>query len=398
MGMPAANKGGSPREGDETYLEAHERYGQMRAEDGLPTDAGGTRIVTRYDDVSSALKNVDSFGGTLGYNPELPDDVQILPSIPEPRHGKVRRVISGVIAPHRLAPVEPFVAALSEQLLSKIIGLGPVDLVPSLVDPIPTEAMAFVFGIPREDAARFGQMSDEFLEAQFRIVDSGIGAVHPEFTRYVEALIAARKDETDPPDDVITRLLRADLDGEPLSDVAVRTQMMMLIMAGNETTRNLLGNTLLTLARCPDVFAAMKRDPAVVDVIIEESLRFDAPVQMLFRTCMRPTTLDTTDLAERDQVQLCLGSANRDSGHYESPDEFRIDRENPRDHLSFGIGPHVCPGATLARMEVRIVLEHLAKMVESIRFLPEPPPTFNPTFFACGVKSLWVELHPAEPQ
>jgi len=102
--MPAANKGGSPREGDETYLEAHERYGQMRAEEGLPTDAGGTRIVTRYDDVSFALKNVDSFGGTLGYNPELPDDVQILPSIPEPRHGKVRRVISGVIAPHRLAP------------------------------------------------------------------------------------------------------------------------------------------------------------------------------------------------------------------------------------------------------------------------------------------------------
>ena len=151
--MPAANKGGSPREGDETYLEAHERYGRMRAEEGLPTDAGGTRIVTRYDDVSFALKNVDSFGGTLGYNPELPDDVQILPSIPEPRHGRVRRVISGVIAPHRLAPVEPFVAALSEQLLSKIIGLGPVDLVPSLVDPIPTEAMAFVFGIPREDAA-----------------------------------------------------------------------------------------------------------------------------------------------------------------------------------------------------------------------------------------------------
>ena len=282
------------------------------------------------DDVSFALKNVESSGGTLGYNPDLPPDEQILPSIPEPRHGKVRRVISGVIAPHRLAPVEPFVAALSEQLLSKIVGIGPVDLVPTLVDPIPTEAMAFVFGIPREEAARFGEMSDEFLEGQFRIVNSGIGAVHPEFTRYVEALIAARKHEAEPPDDVITRLLHADLDGEPLSDVAVRTQMMMLIMAGNETTRNLLGNCLLTLARRPEVFAAMKRDSAVVDVVIEESLRFDAPVQMLFRTCMRPATVDTTNLAESEQVQLCLGSANRDDRHYESPDEFRIDRANPR--------------------------------------------------------------------
>jgi cytochrome P450 len=384
--------------GDEAYQRAHERFGQMRVEEGLPNDAGGTRIVTRYDDVSFALKNVDIFGGTLGYNPDLHPDEQILPSIPEPRHGKVRRVISGVIAPHRLAPVEPFVAALSEQLLSKIVGIGPVDLVPTLVDPIPTEAMAFVFGIPREEAARFGEMSDEFLEGQFRIVNSGIGAVHPEFTRYVEALIADRKHEAEPPDDVITRLLHADLDGEPLSDLAVRTQMMMLIMAGNETTRNLLGNCLLTLARRPDVFAAMKRDLAVVDVIIEESLRFDAPVQMLFRTCMRPTTVDTTNLAESEQVQLCLGSANRDDRHYESPDEFRLDRVNPRDHVSFGLGPHVCPGATLARMEVRVVLEHIAEMVEAITFLPEPPPTFNPTFFSRGVKSLWVELHAAKPR
>ena len=384
--------------GDEAYRIAHERYGRMRAEEGLPKDTGGTRIVTRYDDVSFALKNVETFGGTLGYNPDLPPDEQILPSIPEPRHGKVRRVINGVIAPHRLAPVAPFVSALSEQLLQKIIGVGPVDLVPTLVDPIPTEAMAFVFGIPREEAARFGEMSDEFLERQFRIVHSGIGAVHPEFTRYVEALIADRKNESEPPDDVVTRLLHADLDGEPLSDVAVRTQMMMLIMAGNETTRNLLGNSLLTLARRPDVFAAMKRDLAMVDVVIEESLRIDAPVQMLFRTCMRQTTLDTTQLAESEQVQLCLGSANRDNRHYESPDEFRIDRVNPRDHLSFGLGPHVCPGAQLARMEVRVVLEHFARLVESITFLPEPPPTFNPTFFSRGVKCLWVELHPVDPR
>ena len=394
--MPAVNEGGSPREGDETYRRAHERYGQMRAEEGLPTDAGGTRIVTRYDDVSFALKNVDSFGGTLGYNPELPDDVQILPSIPEPRHGKVRRVISGVIAPHRLAPVEPFVAALSEQLLSKIIGLGPVDLVPSLVDPIPTEAMAFVFGIPREDAARFGQMSDEFLEAQFRIVDSGIGAVHPEFTRYVEALIAARKDETDPPDDVITRLLRADLDGEPLSDVAVRTQMMMLIMAGNETTRNLLGNTLLTLARCPDVFAAMN----AIRQWSTSLLRSHCGSMHLFRCCFE-RVCDRTHLTRltspretRYSSALARPIATADTTSRLTNSESTGE---PRDHLSFGIGPHVCPGATLARMEVRIVLEHLAKMVESIRFLPEPPPTYNPTFFACGVKSLWVELYPAEP-
>ena len=343
-----------------------------------------------------ALKNVDNFGGTLGYNPDVPDELQILPSIPEPRHGKVRRVINGVIAPNRLAPVEPFVSELAENLLEKVIGVGPIDIVPAVVDPIPTEAMAFVFGIPREDAARFGQMSDELLANQFKLSGKGgIGGVHPEFTGYVERLVASRREMDDPPDDVVTRLLEADLDGQPLSDMAVRTQMMMLILAGNETTRNLLGNCFHTLARCPDVFAAIKRDPEVINVVIEESLRVDAPVQMLFRTCMKPITMDTTDLVERDSVQLCLGSANRDAAHYEEPDEFRLDRENPRDHLSFGVGPHVCPGAMLARMEVRVVLEHLARMAESITLVPETTTTYNPVFFARGVKSLWVELEPA---
>ena len=377
---------------DRDYLSAHDRYAVLRTQEGLPKDDGGTRTVTRYDDVTHALRNVSVFGGTLGYNPSIPPDEQILPSIPEPRHGLVRRVINGVIAPHRLKPVEPYVRNLTRLLLADIVGGGPVDIVPALVDPVPTRVMAFVFGIPEKDADRFGQMSDELLANQYRLVGSGIGGVHPEFTGYVEALIAARRKLDDPPDDVITRLLQADLDGEPLSDTAVRTQMMMLILAGNETTRNLLGNVVYSLARDPELFRALKKDPAIASSIIEESLRVDAPVQLLFRTCLQPTTLDVTDLVVSDQVMLCLGSANRDSTQFEDPDEFRVDRANQRDHLAFGVGPHVCPGATLARMEVRIVLEELCDAVASIRLLPDRTPAFNQVFFARGVRSLWVEV------
>ena len=381
---------------DEQYRAAHERYAVCRRQATLPQDDGGTRVVTRHEDVSQVLRNVDVFGGTFGYDASKPEEEQLLPSIPEPRHGAVRRVINGVIAQHRLAPVEVYVRNMVGSILDDVVGVGPVDLVPALVDPVPTHAMAFTFGIPEQDAPAFGRMSDELLERQFELAGVDIGGVHRELTRYVEALVADRRATAEPPDDVITRLIQADIEGEPLSDVAVRTQMMMLILAGNETTRNLLGNLCYSLARAPELYAELRRDPGTIaGALIEESLRIDAPVQLLFRTCMAPATIGTTELAPPEVVQLCLGSANRDSAKFDDPDEFRLDRPNPRDHLAFGTGPHVCPGATLARMEVRVVLEELAQRVGAIRLVPEHRTEFNQVFFARGMRHLWVELDPA---
>lgn len=381
---------------DRTYLEAHERYAALRAEPGLPVGMGGTRTVTRHEDVAHVLREVWDFGGSMGYNPDLPEEEQILPSIPEPRHGMIRRVINGVIAPHRLKPVEPYVRDLTRRTLDEIVTGEPVDVVPALVDPIPARAMTFTFGIPERDADRFRRMSDEMVENQTAMMTTGIGGLHPEFSRYVDEIIAERRRMADRPDDVLTRLIEADIEGEPLSPVAVRTQMMILILAGNETTRNLLGNLLYSLARSPELFAELRRDPGTAaEAIVEESLRLDAPVQSLFRTCMKPTAVAGTELEPGATVQLCLGSANRDGSRFTDADEFRIDRPNPRDHLSFGTGPHICPGATLARMEARVVLEELAARVGAIRLAPEQAPAFHEFFVARGLRHLWLQLDPA---
>jgi cytochrome P450 len=235
-------------------------------------------------------------------------------------------------------------------------------------------------------------MSDEFLADQAKLLEGTIGEVHPEFTGYVERLVADRRGMDDPPDDVITRLIRADIEGEQLSDAAVRTQMMMLIIAGNETTRNLLGNLLHTLASCPDLYQQLRRDPSLAPSVIEESLRRDSPVQLLFRTCSEATQLGGTELAADDRVMLCVGSANRDERWFDEPDEFRADRSNLRDHVAFGAGPHVCPGATLARMEARVALEVLLDSVSAIRPSVDHDPSFNEVFWARGLRSLWVEL------
>ncbi|MBV8982922.1 MAG: cytochrome P450 [Acidimicrobiia bacterium] len=382
---------------DREYLSAHERYRALRAEPGLPVGMGGrTRTVTRYDDVDHVLRQIWDFGGSMGYNPDLPEEEQILPSIPEPRHGRIRRVINGAIAPSRLKPVEPYVRDLTRSILTEIVTGEAVDVVPTLVDPIPVRAMTFTFGIPEEDADRFRRMSDEMVENSTEVMTTGIGGLHPEFSDYVDELIAERLHMTDRPNDVMTRLIEADLDGQPLSPVAVRTQMMILILAGNETTRNLLGNLLYSLARAPDLFAELRRDPTTVaEAIVEESLRIDAPVQSLFRTCVKPTPVGDTELDTDTVVQVCLGSANRDNTKFDDPDEFRIDRTNQRDHLSFGAGPHICPGATLARMEARIVLEELADRVSAIRPAPDQAPEFAQFFIARGLKHLWLRLDPA---
>lgn len=380
---------------DDAYRSAHLDWATARTEPQLRTDAGGTRAVVRFDDVAAALRDVETFVGSLGDADALPPDDQILQWIREPRHGKIRRVINGVIAPHRLEPVEPFVSALATELLGDIVGRGPVDLIPAFVDPLPIRTIAHVFGIPADDAIRFGAMSDEFLARQSDLLQLTIGEVHPELTGYVERLVAARRAMTDRPDDVVSRLIDADIDGERLSDASIRTQMMMLLIAGNETTRNLLGNCFLTLARCPDLYRELRRDSSLIDAVIEESLRHDSPVQLLFRTCDRPANLDATALATGDRVMLCVGSANRDERHFEEPDEFRVDRANPRGHLAFGTGPHVCPGAPLARMEARLAVRAFVDAVESIELVADRKARFNPVFWARGVRSLEVALTPA---
>lgn len=380
-------------------MTADDGVGQREHGAGLARSELGGWQVDQRDDAAEVLRHVDVFVGSLGSVDELPPDEQILQWIPEPRHGKVRRVINGVIALHRLKGVEPFLRQLARDLLGSALAQpGPVDLVPVYVDPIPTRTLAHLFGVPAADAELFRRLTDEFLSRQQTLASGkSVGQVHPELAAYVDGLIAARRTMERPPDDLIGRFIEADVGGEALTDAAIRTQMIMLIIAGNETTRNLLGNIVATLATTPGLFDRLRSDPSLVDAVVEESLRHDAPVQMLFRTCAHDTSIGATAVQGGDPVVVCLGAANHDEAHYVEPEAFDIDRDGARDHLAFGIGPHVCPGASLARLEGRIATEELVAAVAEIRLAPGAEITWNPVFWARGVRSLPVELVPASP-
>ncbi len=212
----------------------------------------------------------------------------------------------------------------------------------------------------------------------------------------MQGLIDEHRALDDPPDDVVTRFLDTDIDGEYLSDRAVRTQIMFLIVAGNETTRNLIGNCLYVLATRPDLFAQLKDDSRLIAPYVEESLRLDAPVQVLGRSVLADTNIEGCPLHQGDRVVFGLASANRDETVYDDPTQFRLDRARMREHLAFGGGPHVCPGASLARLEALAVLEEFCVRVRALRLSDDYEPDTNPVFWANGHRSLPVVLEPEE--
>ena len=358
---------------------------------------GGAWYLARFDDVMDATKDVERFQASFREpGVVVPDEEQLVSEIPEPRHGHVRRIINSAIAQHRIGRVEPFCAELCHGLLDPLVAAdGPVDLVADYVTPIPSSVIAHLLGAPQEDFELWTRWSDEVVQGTYPTLNrnergEGFAGAHPEFAAYVDSLVAARRAE--PRDDFITRLLQTEVDGRRLTDVEARTQLVFLFISGNETTRHLVANLLWTIAQDPDLFALLQADRALVPTAVEESLRHDPPIQFLMRNCTAATEVHGEQMAAADKVAFGLASANRDEAHFDDPHRFRLDRPDPRGHLAFGGGPHVCPGSSLARLEARVAVEVLLERVDAVR--PVDPGRYEPAtvFWAHGPRSLVVHL------
>ncbi|HVC71860.1 MAG TPA: cytochrome P450 [Acidimicrobiales bacterium] len=200
---------------------------------------------------------------------------------------------------------------------------------------------------------------------------------------------------TQPRDDFITRLISTEVEGRRLTDVEARTQLVFLFISGNETTRHLMANVLWTLANDPGLFQQLRAERQLVPAAVEESLRHDPPIRFLMRNCTVNAELHGQYLSANDKVAFGLASANRDESHFEEADRFRVDRLDPRGHLAFGAGPHVCPGASLARLEARVAVEVFLDNVASVT--PLDRGRYDPVdvFWAHGPQALEVELESA---
>jgi cytochrome P450 len=276
-------------------------------------------------------------------------------------HTGMRAIVNRGFSPRRIAAWEPRIRELVDRCVGKLDDGAGFDLVRDLAIPLPVTVIAEMLGVEPERQADFKRWSDTVIH-----YSTGSGRANRFADEFVDAMTAlirylrrvARARRARPADDLISTLIQSQ-DGEVgLSDYEVVLFVTLLLVAGNETTTNLIGNAVSALLDHPDQLARVAADPSLVPSLVEETLRYDAPVQLLFRTATRDTEIAGTPIPEGAWVVPILGSANRDERRFDDPDRFDVAR-NPQGHLGFGFGKHFCLGASLARLEARAALEAL---------------------------------------
>lgn len=358
-----------------------EHLAQLRKEAPICPTPSGSWYLSRFTDVEASLRDVGAFRADLGRlsgvdgTEEVPSDQLFLSEVLDPRHAQIRRLFNATFGPQRMSTIEPFVRSTCHALLDDMLPAGHGDLHGGYAMPIPGLTMAHVMGLPAGTAARFMAWSiDGMIMKRPCTPGVGVGG-HPLQNFFAEEL-AARRNRPDRTEDVFATLMDAQVEGEPLSDQEIVTELHFMIQAGVHTTRGLLAHLVQRLLLDPDLYQLLRDDGALVPAYVEESLRFDAPVQRTSRRCTAEAEIGGVALRPGDWVEMGIASANRDESVFEDPDSFRLDRPQPRGHLTFGAGPHVCPGASLARLEgvtaTAVLLERVIRL-EQVRGATYPP-------------------------
>lgn len=322
-------------------------------------------VLSRHADVGAALDDPATFSSARGIYP-TPRGVDMtrlfLPMMimtDPPRHSQLRALVSRAFTPRRIARLEEGVDTLAGRLLDEATTGSGCDLVEAVAGPLPAMVIADLLGVPVEDRSQFRAWSTALVQASPAEGLGGPGmAAAAALYGYFETFLEQRRQ--DPRDDLLSDLVQAEADGQRLSKDELLGFCLLLLVAGHETTSNLIGNGTVVLAQHPAARQRLRADPTLIPQAVEELLRYDSPVQGLSRTLTQDVTLHDTVLAEGDSVLLLYGSANRDERAFADPDLFDLDRAAGR-QLAFGHGIHFCLGAALARLEARIAFAGLLR-------------------------------------
>jgi cytochrome P450 len=343
-------------------------YARMRASEPVAYDRHwGSYSVFRYADVQRVLSEHATFSSnrTGGQEAQHPLSASLISSDP-PRHRQLRNLVSQAFTPRAVAALEPRIAQIVDELLDAVAPLSRMDVVDDLAYPLPVIVIAELLGIPAADRDRFKAWSDSVVTGQ---AGAQRGNLQREMAMYFMQTIERRRHE--PGDgDLITALLGAEVDGQKLTEMELLGFCMLLLVAGNETTTNLIGNAILCFDEQPEVYERLRADPALLPGAIEEVLRYRSPVQAMDRVTSTETVVGDVTMPAGTWVSAWIGSANRDEEQFPAADTFDITRM-PNKHVAFGQGVHFCLGAPLARLEARVALGALLERLRDIRRVPD---------------------------
>ena len=337
-------------------------------------------MFARHADVDAILRDHRRFGsdprkGTLSARQAKllpPSEEFTLIFLDPPDHQRLRALVSKAFTRRAVAAIEARVRAVLGTLLDDIADPGGFDLMEAVARPLPVIVVAEMLGVAPEDREQFRVWSAQ----RARLLEPTIGkrerrdgdAATRAFDAYFRRIIAERRKA--PREDILSALIEVEEDGERLNEREMLNMLRLLVIAGNETSTNLIGNGVLALLRHPEELGRLRDEPGLIPGAVEELLRFDAPVQATFRRALADCEVNGFRLRRRDNIVLLLGAANRDPDAFEDPDRLDVGRSGGT-HLSFGRGIHHCLGALLARLEGRIVLEMLLERFSDLAVLGE---------------------------
>jgi cytochrome P450 len=349
-------------------------------------------ILSRYDDVRAVLKDAQTFSSqSMGEGKQQAMALPLLTDDP-PRHTQLRAIVNKAFTGRALKQMESELAGLTAELLDAMHGKISVDISAEFTSPLPVSVIARMMGIPPERKDDFKRWSDALTgTSEATNLEERMPHI-TEMTGYFQSLIPERREN--PGDDLISRIVLAEVDGQSLNDQEIVGFSILLLIAGNETTTNLLSNLLNHLADQPHTWTELREKPDKIEDAIEEILRYDGPVHWVSRKATRDAEFHGQTIEAGEAVYVFMGSANRDPRHYENADQFRLDRGRS-DHHSFGHGTHFCLGAPLARMEARYATEGLLKRYRSIRHTKDGDNERTHSTMLRGFHHLWLDLEPA---
>jgi cytochrome P450 len=336
-------------------------YAWLRANDPVHRfegPDGAFWALSRHADVQHVSKHPELFQSGQGVllvdvlGGGIPNDSIIY--LDPPQHQKHRKLVSPSLTVRRVADLEPRVRAITNELLDGIDPTQPIEAVNAVSSLLPLFVIAELLGVPRSDFDQFRIWSDAAIEAGSALSDSSI-ALAAELYVYLAEAVAARRDN--PGKDLISVVLSGRVDGESLTDAEINMFCFTLLVAGNETTRNLISNGLVLLAEHPDQRALLVDDPSRIPLAVEELLRFEPPVNSFCRRATQDTELGGQAIAEGEFVVMLYGAANRDEDVFGPTADVLDVQRDPNPHLTFGYAEHFCLGAGLARLEGRMLFE-----------------------------------------
>jgi cytochrome P450 len=317
---------------------------------------GGFWVVSHYADIVTALMDPSTFCSGQGVHiPRQEGQMKVIPiDFDPPLHTQYRRIFTEVLAPRQIRPLEPFIQRIIGELLASFVDHGGGDFVHDVAMPLPIGVISGILGLSEQTTNQIRELTEQIWAAFGR-------EQNPAPLRNLIALLLREANERrlHPQDDFLTTLVQMTVDERPLRDEELQSILISFAVAGHETTMNAAGNLLFYLAERPEEQERLRQHPALIPDVVEESLRYNTPAHLFARTVTHDTTLGGAQMKQGDKVALLLASGNRDPEQFNEPDQFVPGRKSAGQHLAFGRGIHLCSGATLARTELRLLLEVL---------------------------------------